>query len=437
MRGGGDDHRRRHRHARPAGRQEPARPPPATQRPTRLGMLETIRAYAAERFAAAADSEAVRERHYRYFLALAQRHGSDRALCGTSRKSTSPRLDAEIANLHAALEWAVGQDSAEPALAMCAALGEYWLMRDRYADAVALDRQALAAGRRRRSGAARPRARASRRWALWPLGRSSRTTRGHGGGRGDRQHAGRTRRSSSEVLYTRAVQESCGRAARCRRQRSLTRRSPARRCRRRVGDRDGRLRESAWPRPAPPSCASASTGPRRCWSGRQRLPPRGPVPHRPTYRALRHGCDRDARGVRRTRDRRSCANSTIPTCGCSSAATRAGRAARPATPTPPARRSARSSSSAASSSSCPSPPKAWPASPRSRQSATTSTAPRGSSGAAAAHRYGEPQDAVDGRLDATFLEPARARCGADAWDAAVREGAALSFEDAIAYALDE
>ena len=58
-------------------------------------------------------------------------------------------------------------------------------------------------------------------------------------------------------------------------------------------------------------------------------------------------------------------------------------------------------------------------------------------GAAAAHRYGEPEDPVDVRLDATFLEPARVRWGADAWDAAVREGAALSFEDAIAYALDE
>jgi len=58
-------------------------------------------------------------------------------------------------------------------------------------------------------------------------------------------------------------------------------------------------------------------------------------------------------------------------------------------------------------------------------------------GAAAAHHYDEPEDPVNVRLEATFLEPARARYGADAWDAGVREGAALSFEDAIAYALDE
>ena len=54
-------------------------------RPTRLGMLETIRAYAGERFASAADAEAVREAHYRYYLALAQRHGTDRALRGAER----------------------------------------------------------------------------------------------------------------------------------------------------------------------------------------------------------------------------------------------------------------------------------------------------------------------------------------------------------------
>jgi hypothetical protein len=57
-------------------------------------------------------------------------------------------------------------------------------------------------------------------------------------------------------------------------------------------------------------------------------------------------------------------------------------------------------------------------------------------GAAAAHRC-EPEDPVDARLHAAFFEPARTRCGPDAWDAAVRDGGVLSFEDAIAYALEE
>jgi hypothetical protein len=58
-------------------------------------------------------------------------------------------------------------------------------------------------------------------------------------------------------------------------------------------------------------------------------------------------------------------------------------------------------------------------------------------GAADAHRSGVPEDRVEARLEEAFFEPARGRCGADAWNAGAREGNALSFEDAIAYALEE
>jgi hypothetical protein len=58
-------------------------------------------------------------------------------------------------------------------------------------------------------------------------------------------------------------------------------------------------------------------------------------------------------------------------------------------------------------------------------------------GASDAHRYDKAEDPVEGRLDETFFEPARTRCGTDAWNAAAREGSALSFEDATAYALEE
>ena len=112
--------------------------------PTRLGMLETIRAYATERFAAAADQDAVRERHYDYYLALAERHGDEHALWGAARKEHLARLDAEIDNLHAALAHALGHPDAERALAMAAALGWYWLMRHRYAEAVDWIDRALA-----------------------------------------------------------------------------------------------------------------------------------------------------------------------------------------------------------------------------------------------------------------------------------------------------
>ena len=103
---------------------------------TRLSMLETIREYAGERFAASPDAEAVHERYFAHFLAFAERVGSEPALCGAEGKAHLGALDAEIENLHAALGWAVAGARAERALAMCAALARYWRMRHRHADAI-------------------------------------------------------------------------------------------------------------------------------------------------------------------------------------------------------------------------------------------------------------------------------------------------------------
>jgi predicted ATPase len=104
--------------------------------PTRLGMLETIRAYAAERFAAIPDCESVRERHFRYFQSLAGRHGPDSALDGPNRSEHLAALDGETENLRAALQWAVERDATGQALEMSATLIDYWMRRNRYAEAV-------------------------------------------------------------------------------------------------------------------------------------------------------------------------------------------------------------------------------------------------------------------------------------------------------------
>ena len=69
---------------------------------SRLSMLETVRAYATERFDADADADAIREGHYRYYLALVERHGTERALWGSQRREHLALLDAEIENLHVA-----------------------------------------------------------------------------------------------------------------------------------------------------------------------------------------------------------------------------------------------------------------------------------------------------------------------------------------------
>ena len=143
------------------------------QAPSRLGMLETIRAYAGERLARAVDVDAVREDHYRYYLELAQRHGTDRPLRGADAREHLARLDADIDNLHAALEWAVAQPSAERALALAAALGPYWLTRNRYADAVDWVDRAMGLAPANADPALVVRLLCVKGAALWPLGRGT------------------------------------------------------------------------------------------------------------------------------------------------------------------------------------------------------------------------------------------------------------------------
>ena len=58
-------------------------------------------------------------------------------------------------------------------------------------------------------------------------------------------------------------------------------------------------------------------------------------------------------------------------------------------------------------------------------------------GAATAQRYGHPEDPVDARLDAEFFDLARRHHRPAAWDAAARDGAMLSFEQAVACALEQ
>jgi predicted ATPase/DNA-binding SARP family transcriptional activator len=144
--------------------------------PTRLGMLETIRAYSGERFAAAVDAETVREDHYRYYLALARRHGTERMLFGSGAGEHLARLDAEIDNLHAALGWALAQPGAERALAMAAALGRYWFMRNRYADAVDWIDKALSLPGADAHPAEQVRALCTKSRCLWQMGRGAEQT---------------------------------------------------------------------------------------------------------------------------------------------------------------------------------------------------------------------------------------------------------------------
>jgi hypothetical protein len=141
--------------------------------PSRLHMLETIRAYAVDKLAERADGDEARERHFRHFLALAQRHGDERILMGTGRREQTRRLDAEIDNLHAALAWTVERRDAQAALELCVALDHYWLMSTRYVEAVNWIDQALDLPGAQAHGALRVHALCTKALALWPLWRSA------------------------------------------------------------------------------------------------------------------------------------------------------------------------------------------------------------------------------------------------------------------------
>ena len=140
--------------------------------PTRLGMLETVRAYAGERFAALPDREAVRERHFAHYLRVARHHGIDSVLDGPDTREHLACLDDELENFRAALRFAAERDTAERVLELSTALVDYWQRRDRPDEAVHWVLPAL----RKTAATADPalRARALGR-VLWPLWDTNRT----------------------------------------------------------------------------------------------------------------------------------------------------------------------------------------------------------------------------------------------------------------------
>jgi hypothetical protein len=104
--------------------------------PARYRLLETLRQYAQHRLVEAAEIAAVRGRHAAHYLALAEQ--AQPALYGPEQLVWLDRLEAEHANLLAALAWLADQGSrggqgdreaAEAALRLGAALSWFWSVR--------------------------------------------------------------------------------------------------------------------------------------------------------------------------------------------------------------------------------------------------------------------------------------------------------------------
>jgi non-specific serine/threonine protein kinase len=97
---------------------------------TRYAMLETIREYARERLAETAEHEAVRRRHARYYLAVAERAAPE--MRGPGEGDWFALLEREHSNFRAALDWCLGRSDAEGAewgLRLCASLHRFWWIR--------------------------------------------------------------------------------------------------------------------------------------------------------------------------------------------------------------------------------------------------------------------------------------------------------------------
>ncbi|TQM09153.1 BTAD domain-containing putative transcriptional regulator [Pseudonocardia kunmingensis] len=109
----------------------------------RFRLLETVAAYGLERMAEVGELELVRRRHSRHYLALAEQ--AEPELRRADQQHWLERLDAEAANLRAALDHLVQQaDGAEPALRLAQALCWYWFLRGRIGEATRSLRAALA-----------------------------------------------------------------------------------------------------------------------------------------------------------------------------------------------------------------------------------------------------------------------------------------------------
>ena len=94
---------------------------------TRYRLLETIRQYAREKMMELGGSDKVRERHLEYYLTLTER--AEPELRGPDQIAWLDRLEREVDNIRAALEWAV-VDEIEAGLRIASALYWFWHIRN-------------------------------------------------------------------------------------------------------------------------------------------------------------------------------------------------------------------------------------------------------------------------------------------------------------------
>jgi predicted ATPase len=104
----------------------------STEHGPRLRMLNIIRRFVAERLAARPDAAEIGRRHADYYRALAER--ADRPLRGLHQDHAAEGLEAEAANLAAALDWYLDHDR-KPLPHLFRVLWQFWALRDHLGEA--------------------------------------------------------------------------------------------------------------------------------------------------------------------------------------------------------------------------------------------------------------------------------------------------------------
>ncbi|TMR92323.1 BTAD domain-containing putative transcriptional regulator [Nonomuraea basaltis] len=99
----------------------------------RYRLLESVRDYCLDRLREAGESDEIHHRHLRHYTGLAERAAPH--LHGPDQRPWLERLDREWANLRAALDTTVRLADADAAARLVNALGWYWLLRGRLAEA--------------------------------------------------------------------------------------------------------------------------------------------------------------------------------------------------------------------------------------------------------------------------------------------------------------
>jgi WD40 repeat protein/predicted ATPase/transcriptional regulator with XRE-family HTH domain/Tfp pilus assembly protein PilF len=121
----------------------------------RYGMLETVRQYGLQQLERAGEAMALRERHLRWCMALAEQ--AVPSLQGPGQDTWLARLEREHDNLRAALRWSLDAgDSGSTALRLAGSLVRFWIMHAHFSEGRHWLGRALAA----EAGTAAERARA-------------------------------------------------------------------------------------------------------------------------------------------------------------------------------------------------------------------------------------------------------------------------------------